>query len=131
MRIWLIVAGLLAAGLAGAYATNVGTVGCVHAAEFRAHWLSKARLCPPFVALRPDDVLKAFEADFLAGDDAEVVEAMLETLGFAFSWDAYAGRYQAIRRHPDSNFHAVVVAVYLDEQGRYARVDAHDSFTAL
>jgi hypothetical protein len=131
VRPWLICAGVVAVGVAGVFATNLNTAGCVFAAEHRAHWISEARLCPPFVEMRPVDVVSSFEANVRVGDDAKVVEANLESLELAFTWDAYSGRYQAIRRHPVSNFHAVVVAVYLDEQGRYTRVDAYDSFTAL
>jgi hypothetical protein len=73
------------------------------------------------------------EADLLEalghGADAQVIEAHLRERKLPFSYDRFANRYQSIIRDPDSDAHAITIYIRLDPDGRFAGVEARDSYT--
>ena len=58
------------------------------------------------------------------------VEAVLNSLNIEHSFDKYASRYQGVIRNTGGPMdHAIVVYVYMDENGKFRSVEAHDSYT--
>lgn len=74
-------------------------------------------------------------ADELAvGAAPQAIEEFFLRHGIAYSYDRFAHRYQAIIRgvSPDPRVdQAVSIFIYVDDQGRFVRAEAHDTFTAL
>ena len=87
--------------------------------------------CFPTLDTTPEEVEADISSALKPGDAAETIEAYLRKRGLGFSYDRFANRYQAIIRHPDSNFHAITIHILLDPQKRYAGVEADDSYTFL
>ena len=59
------------------------------------------------------------------------IEAFLDETLWPYSFDEHARRYQGVIRHPESNFHAITVYLYVDLEDRLLRFEAHDSYTFL
>jgi hypothetical protein len=80
-----------------------------------------------------DTTPEAVEAEISAalhkGASAQAIERYLEQRNLTFSYDRFTNRYQSIIRDPESNAHAITVYVLLDDQKRYADVEARDSYT--
>ena len=103
--------------------------GCLYAASDRSHLMSEMMFCPGFVDIELSDLEKKFNLEVKKGDSTEKIEAALNKLNINFSWDKYSGRYHGIIRHPNTNFHAIVVYIYLDRSNGFSKIDIHDSFT--
>ncbi len=117
--------------MGASYVVFASTYVCVIAASSRAHWVSQLHLCPPFVGIKMGELREQFNSKVKRGDDPEIIEKTLKELGVGYSWDRFLDRYQGIIRHPNSDFHAITVFVYLDESGKYKDIEINDSFTAL
>jgi hypothetical protein len=130
MRKFLI---LLVVGLVGIafYAVFLHIPVCLNAAVHRNSLLSQLKICPPFVSTTLEEVRAQFEKKVKPGDEKQNVEKALAQIGIAYSWDGFSERYQGIIRHPNSNFHAIVIHVYVDGEAKYERIEIEDSFTAL
>nr|CAP48509.1 putative integron gene cassette protein [uncultured bacterium] len=127
---YALLAGSLVILLLLAYPFVMGPL-CITAATHRWHGFSTVRICPRFVEVLPAEVAQRFD-DIVEPDGSRpAIEDALRDLGIDYSWDRLQGRYQGIIRAPDSNFHALVVHIYLDESGIYQRIDVYDSFTWL
>ena len=87
--------------------------------------------CGPKLDISPQEVQTSIEAALSLGDDRSKIESYFEEQGLPFSYDRFSSRYQSIIRHPDSNFHAIVIYVNVDEEQRFLSAEAHDSYTAL
>ncbi len=87
--------------------------------------------CLPTLDTTPEKVEAEITAALKPGDSAEAIETYLRKRELEFSYDRFANRYQAIIRHPDSNFHAITIHILLDAQKRFAAVEADDSYTFL
>jgi len=85
--------------------------------------------CGPTLDVSPVQVEAQFEAALNPGDSASAIEAYFATQGLEATYDKHSDRYQSIIRHPDSNFHAISIYVNVDEQQRFAGVEARDSYT--
>ena len=66
-----------------------------------------------------------------SGDNVEAIEGYLRKRGLAFSYNRFANRYQAIIRHPESDFHAITIHILLDSEKHFKGVEANDSYTFL
>ena len=121
-------AGVIAVGL---YLVFLHIPLCLHSVNMRIRLPSQLGICPPFVERSLNDLRTEFEEQVAVGDDANLIEAALLDLGVSFSWDKFTNRYQGIIRHPSSNFHAIVIHVYVDKERRYESIDIHDSFTTI
>ncbi|MBI5276583.1 MAG: hypothetical protein HY854_08980 [Burkholderiales bacterium] len=95
----------------------------------RSDAAAKSASCPEFVRRTPADLRRDFGERVKVGDDRSKIEQALIELGLPFSWDRFSGRYQAVLGTPSSDFHAVVVHVYVDERQAYKSFEAIDSFT--
>ena len=104
---------------------------CVTAATKRNSLPTKIGICPPFVELTLGEVKTRFEENVAIGGSPADIKSALGDLATAYSWDRFNEGYQAIIRHPNSNFHAITIYVYVDNQRRYERIEVNDSFTAL
>ena len=78
----------------------------------------------------PEQVKSDIERHLKPGDPHTAVEKALKGQKLGFSYDKYANRYQSIIRQRHSNFKAVVIHVYLDEQRRFLRVETRNSYTS-
>lgn len=87
--------------------------------------------CFPTLERTPEKVVADISSTLKLGDPAETIEAYFREHGLQFSYNRVDNKYQAIIRHPDSNFHAISIHVLLDSQKRYAGVEANDSYTFL
>jgi hypothetical protein len=87
--------------------------------------------CGPTLDVTPADVLTQIDASLGPGDSSEAIEAYFSDEGLGVSFDGFNQRYQSIIRHPESNYHAIVIYVYVDEERRFIRAEAHDSYTTL
>ncbi len=80
-----------------------------------------------------DTTPEAVEAEISAalhkGASPEAIERYLEQRNLTFSYDRFTNRYQSIIRDPESDAHAITIYVLLDDQKRYADVEARDSYT--
>ena len=76
---------------------------------------------------------KQIETEILAnlgtGADAEAIESYLRGRNLPFSYDRFSNRYQSIIRDPNSDAHAITIHISLDANGRFAGVEARDSYT--
>ena len=113
-----------------AYPFFVGAL-CITAASHRWHLVSAVHLCPPFVETLPSEIAERFNTVVAPNASRKAVEAALSDLEVAYSWDEYQGRYQGVVRTPGSNFHALVIHVYMNQSETYERIEVNDSFTSL
>lgn len=104
---------------------------CLKAAVLRWHFVSAVGICPPFARETPGEIVSRFGERIALGAPAAQVEDTLRGMGVSFSWDEYNHRYQGIIRAPGSNFHALIIHVYLDGTGGYEKIEAKDSFAWL
>ena len=79
----------------------------------------------------PEEVEKKINTSLKPGDAPERIEAYFKKESLGLSYDKYQGRYQSIIRHPESNFHAITIYIYVDKNKRFIRVEANDSYTFL
>ena len=79
----------------------------------------------------PDEVEAKINSSLKPGDSAELIEKYFDEEGLGLSYDRFANRYNSIIRHPKSNYHAITIDVYVDEEKRFIRVEANDSYTLL
>lgn len=87
--------------------------------------------CEPTLDISPQEVESSFNQSLKPGDGAEKIEKYFRNEGLVFSFDEFSGRYQSIIRHPDSNYHAITIHVYVDSGKNFVRVEANDSYTSL
>lgn len=87
--------------------------------------------CLPKLDVTPEKVEAEISSVLKPGDNAEAIEGYLRKRGLEFSYDKFSNRYQAIIRHPESNFHAITIHILLDSQKRFTGVEANDSYTFL
>lgn len=87
--------------------------------------------CFPTLDVTPVEVERQFRVALKPGDSAEVIEQYLHGRGLTGSYDNYQSRYQSIIRHPDSEFHAIVIYIFVDKQKKLIKVEANDSYTFL
>ena len=81
---------------------------------------------------KAEDVEKRLNASLKIGASINEVESTLVRLEIEYSFDKYASRYQGIIRDTGGPMdHAVVVYVYMDENGKLTMVETHDSYTGL
>jgi hypothetical protein len=79
---------------------------------------------------KADDVEKQLNATLKVGASINEVESTLGRLNIEHSFDKYASRYQGIIRNTGGPMdHAVVVYVYMDDNGKLTMVETHDSYT--
>jgi hypothetical protein len=79
----------------------------------------------------PEQVKTEISSALRPGASSTDIEAYFQGRGLEFSYDQYLSRYQAIIRHPKSNFHAITIHIVVDQQKRYVSVEAEDSYTFL
>ena len=84
----------------------------------------------PTLDVTTAEVLNQIEASLGPGDSSERIEAYFAQRGLGASFDRFQQRYQSIIRHPDSNYHAIVIYVYVDEDRRFTRAEAYDTYTS-
>lgn len=87
--------------------------------------------CLSTLDITPKEVEEKINLSLTPGDDAGKIEAYFKNEGLGLSYDKFQNRYQSIIRHPDSNFHAITIYVYVDESKKIVRVEANDSYTFL
>lgn len=80
--------------------------------------------------MTPSEVVTQIEASLRPGDSSEKIEAYFTQQELSASFDRSQQRYQSIIRHPESNYHAIVVYVYVDKERRFTRAEANDSYTS-
>lgn len=60
------------------------------------------------------------------------IEGVLTDLDITYSFDDFNRRYQGIVRNPNgSNYHAVVIHIYIDTTGHMTRLEVRDSYTLI
>ena len=79
----------------------------------------------------PKEVEPEINSSLKPGDSADKMEAYFENEGLVLSYDRFQGRYHSIIRHPESNFHAITIVIFVDEKRRFIRAEADDSYTFL
>ena len=104
---------------------------CVQSAAKRIAILSSVGLCPAFVETSLETINGQLLAALDSGDEAAEIESALSSLGISFSRDRFQGRYQGVIRHPSSNFHAIRIHIYVDEENKFRSIEVNDSFTVL
>ena len=77
----------------------------------------------------PDEVEAEVATALGKSADTDEIENYLLKRNLGFSYDRFANRYQAIIRDPSSDAHAITIYILLDGEGRFADVEAHESFT--
>ncbi len=87
--------------------------------------------CFPTLDITPEEVEEKINSTLKPGDSAEKIEAYFEKEGLGSSYDRFLNRYQSIIRHPESNFHAITIYVYVDENKRFIRIQADDVYAFL
>ena len=87
--------------------------------------------CFPKLDITPEKVEAEISSALKPGDNSEAIEGYLQKRGLAFSYDRFANRYQAIIRHPESDFHAITIHILLDSEKHFKGVEANDSYTLL
>ena len=85
--------------------------------------------CVPTLDVTPSEVLDRIESSLRPGDNAEKIEAYFDQQQLDASFDRFNQRYQSIIRHPKSNYHAIVIYIYVDEERRFTRAEAKNSYT--
>ncbi len=79
----------------------------------------------------PEEVEVEISSALKPGDNTEAIEQYLRKRGLEFSYDSFGNRYQAIIRHPKSNFHAITIHILLDSNNNYVGVEVNDSYNFL
>lgn len=80
-------------------------------------------------AIKAKEVQANLESSLAIGASRNEVEAVLGRLNIDHSYDKYASRYQGIIRNAGGPMdHAIVVYVYMNQDGKLTRVEAHDSY---
>jgi hypothetical protein len=87
--------------------------------------------CHPRLDSTPEQVEAEFSSALAPGDNADAIEAYFRKRGLEFSYDRFTNRYNAIIRHPESDYHAITIYVLLDPQKRFSGVEARDSYTSF
>ena len=87
--------------------------------------------CMQTLDVTPAEVTSEINAQLKSGDSAFKIEDYFKSKGLSASFDAYSNRYQSIIRHPDSNFHAITIYIYVDNDKNFKSVEANDSYTFL
>lgn len=87
--------------------------------------------CFPTLETTPEQVEAEVSSALRPGASSEAIEAFLKAKGLEFSYDQHTNSYRAIIRHPESNFHAISIQISVDDQKRYLKVEASDSYTFL
>ena len=87
--------------------------------------------CEPTLDITPKQVESDFNLVLKVGDSSEKIESYFKSENIDYSFDDFSNRYQSIIRHPDSNYHAIVIHVYVDSNKNYLKVEARDSYTAI
>jgi len=108
---------------------HIGT--CVKAAHSRNSFFTNVGVCPPFVKTSVEGIKAEFKNKVTLGESKEAIEKAFNEMGLTYSWDRFQNKYNAIIRHPDSNFHAITIKVFVDENGKFKEIMVRDSFTAL
>ncbi|MEZ5547016.1 MAG: hypothetical protein R3E74_04485 [Pseudomonadales bacterium] len=85
----------------------------------------------PTLDISPEDIEADINTALRPGDSAETIEEYLHSKYLGASYDGFSSRYQGIIRHPDSNFHAIIFHIYVDENNKFIRAEANDSYTFL
>ena len=87
--------------------------------------------CCPHLGIAPEDVVAEINEALKPGDGSDAIEAYFKKAKLSASYDNFANRYQGIIRHPESNCHAIVIYVNVDENGKFVSVEVRDSYTFL
>jgi hypothetical protein len=87
--------------------------------------------CVSKLDITPQEVEAKINASLKVGDSSEIIEAYFKQEGLGFSYDKHESRYQSIIRHPKSDFHAIIIYIYIDNQKGFLKAEAHDSYTFL
>jgi len=113
---------------------NAGPLGAVVLRKFvtpvSIGFLAVATSCGPTLEVTPSDVVAQINSSLVPGDGSEEIEAYFESRELDASFDRSSQRYQGIITHPDSNYHAIVIHIYVDERRRFVRAEARHSYTA-
>lgn len=67
------------------------------------------------------------------GSSSQQIEQFFQKHGLPFSYDRFSKRYNSIIRNvsPQPNTdHAIVIYLYVDDEGKFTRAEIRDSFTA-
>ena len=87
--------------------------------------------CGSTLDVTASDVERKISGMLNPGDSPEKIEVYFEKEGLPFSYDEFSSRYQSIIREANSNHHAIVIHVYVDEDQNFIKVEANDSYTGL
>lgn len=87
--------------------------------------------CSPTLDVTPDQAEQKINAALSPGDSSAKIEAYFKIEGLGATYNKFGKRYQSIIRHPDSDFHAITIHVYVDENKTFLKVEADDSYTFL
>ena len=87
--------------------------------------------CLPKLDITPEKVEAEILSALKPGDNSEAIESYLQKRGLAYSYDRFANRYQAIIRHPESDFHTITIHTLLDPAKHFKGVEANNSYTFL
>lgn len=82
---------------------------------------------------KANEVELSIHTELQVGAASQAIEEYFDRHGIAYSYDKFARRYQAIVRNVAISSdvdQAIVIYVYVDEEKRFQRAEAHDSFTA-
>jgi hypothetical protein len=63
------------------------------------------------------------------GASASDIEDFFKRHDISFAWDNFTGKYVGIIRNVGP-FHSITVDFFVDDQGRFARAEINDSYTA-
>jgi hypothetical protein len=85
--------------------------------------------CSSGLNTTPEAIEAEISAALHKGASAEAIERYLDQRNLTFSYDRFSNRYQTIIRDPESDAHAITIYILLDDQKRYADVEARDSYT--
>lgn len=87
--------------------------------------------CAPTLDVTAEEVEHRINEELKAGDGADEIEAYFKNEGLSVSYDEFNSRYQSIIRHPESNYHAITIYIYVDKDGNFVKAEANDSYTSL
>lgn len=87
--------------------------------------------CVSTLDITPKEVEAKINSSLKPGDSAAKIEAYFENEGLGLSYDRFQDRYHSIIRHPESNFHAITIVIFVDQNKRFIRAEADDSYTFL
>ena len=85
--------------------------------------------CGPTLDITPQEVESEINKVLSPGDSAEAIEAFFAKKGWSLSYDQYQNRYQSTIRHPESNYHAISIYLYVDDEKCFLRVEAKNTYT--